>query len=60
MGEEFEENKESPRGVKRMINGELLGNVEANFDAVEFKRGANYQYSIELQIVPEFKEVVTK
>jgi len=55
----LEEGK-NPRGVKRMIGGEILDNVDANFDEITFKRGPDYEYMIELKVVPEFKEIVTK
>jgi hypothetical protein len=43
-----------------MIAGELLDSVEANYDEITFKRGNDYDYSIEVKMVPEFKEVLTR
>lgn len=60
VDEETAETGKHPRGVKRMIAGQMLDNVEANYDEVIFKRGTDHDYSIELKIVPEFKEVVTR
>ena len=57
---ETESNKDvgsTVKGVKRVINGQLLEKVQANYDNIVFRRDSSYDYSIEQKITPEFKEV---